>query len=327
MRMPTQPTVSVVTPFYNTENYLEQAVRSVLGQTYEDFEYILADNCSTDGSLAIAQRYAATDSRIRVVVHTEFIDQDANYNRALRCISPDSSYTKVVQADDWIYPNCLADMVALAEPHPDVGIVGCCYLAGDALAGDGLPFDRSVFSGSEACRTRLLQGGTYFGSPTCLMYRSSIVRQRVPFYAPEQLNADTTACFEILKDANFARVPQILASLRRDNSSISSRLQRLEANSFVNLALVEKYGPHYLSPEELAARRKTLETSYLRALARAAIRFAGREFWEFHALMLASVGRRLPWLRISAHACDLLLSKLFNPRQTIERAVSAWRRR
>lgn len=321
------PMVSVVTPFYNTEDYLEQAIQSVLAQTYEHFEYILSDNCSTDASLSIAQRYAAIDPRIRLVVHTEFIAQDPNYNRALRCISPDSQYTKVVQADDRIHPNCLADMVALAEPHPNVAIVGCCYLAGNELAGDGLPFDRSVFSGKEACRTRLLQGGTYFASPTCLLYRSSVVRRREPFYGPNQINADTAACFEILMDADFARVPQILAYLRRDDASISSRFHRFGANNFVNLALVEKYGPHYLSPAELVARRKTLESSYLRALARAAVRFSGRDYWEFHASMLASLGRKLPWFRVGAHACDLVLSKVLNPRQTIESALSTWRRR
>ena len=64
MRSAQQPRVTVVTPFYNTERYLEQCIRSVLAQDYQNFEYILSDNRSTDGSLEIAREYARRDPRI-----------------------------------------------------------------------------------------------------------------------------------------------------------------------------------------------------------------------------------------------------------------------
>lgn len=86
------PLVSVVTPFYNTAAYLDEAIRSVRAQRYANFEYILADNCSTDGSLEIARHHAAEDPRIRVIAATEFIAQFPNYNRALRLISPQARY-------------------------------------------------------------------------------------------------------------------------------------------------------------------------------------------------------------------------------------------
>ena len=59
-----QPFLSVVTPFYNTQAYLKECIESVLGQSYRNFEYILVDNCSNDGSLDIAEYYAKRDSRI-----------------------------------------------------------------------------------------------------------------------------------------------------------------------------------------------------------------------------------------------------------------------
>jgi glycosyltransferase involved in cell wall biosynthesis len=323
----TGPLVSVVTPFYNCAAFLDEAIRSVLAQDHSNFEYILADNCSSDGSLEIAQRYAARDSRIRLITHSEFIGQDPNYSRALGYISAASIYCKIVQGDDWIYPRCLSEMVSLAAAHPSVAIVGCCFLAGDQLAGHGLPFDRHMFSGREACRTRLLSGGTFFGSPTCLLYRSDIVRHRSPFFAADETNADTIACFEILGSTDFALVPQILAYLRRGNSSTWENLQRLGTANFLNYALVERFGPQYLSPDERIERGRTLENIHLRSLARKAIRRPGREFWEFHAVLYASLGRPLPRARIGWYIVDLFLDKLFNLRKTLESTMALLRRR
>jgi Glycosyl transferase family 2 len=76
-----RPLVSVVTPFYNTEPYLAQCIESVLAQTYPHFEFILMDNCSTDGSGEIAESYARRDPRIRLIRCTQFLSQLANYNR------------------------------------------------------------------------------------------------------------------------------------------------------------------------------------------------------------------------------------------------------
>jgi glycosyltransferase involved in cell wall biosynthesis len=69
-------------------------------------------NCSTDRSLEIALNYAKKDGRIRVESNRQFLGVIANHNTAFRLISPDSKYCKVVSADDWLFPECLARMVA-----------------------------------------------------------------------------------------------------------------------------------------------------------------------------------------------------------------------
>ena len=118
-----QPLVSVVTPAYNEEEHLAECIESVLAQTYQNWDYTIVNNCSTDKTLDVARRYAAKDPRIHVRDKKQFLSMLANHNRAIRQISPRSKYCKMVLADDWIFPRCLERMVEVAEAHPSVGIV------------------------------------------------------------------------------------------------------------------------------------------------------------------------------------------------------------
>ena len=75
------PIVSVLTPVYNGQQYLEECIQSVLRQTYHDWEYIIFDNRSTDDTAAIGERHAAKDARIRVVRATEHLEVLGNQPR------------------------------------------------------------------------------------------------------------------------------------------------------------------------------------------------------------------------------------------------------
>ena len=122
--------MSVVTPVFNGAKYLRACIESVLAQSYDNWDYTIVDNCSTDGSLAIAHEYAETHPQINVRSNEQFVGVIENHNRAFRSISPDAKYCKLVSADDWIYPECISKLVDLAERHPSVGIVGS-YSAND----------------------------------------------------------------------------------------------------------------------------------------------------------------------------------------------------
>src|SRR6185503_300851 len=138
------PLVSVVTPVYNGERHLVECIESVLAQTYERWEHTIVDNCSTDRTREIAERYAKKDARIRVHPNSTFVDLLPNHNIAFRQISPAAAYCKVVQADDWIFPECLERMVAVAEAHPTVGVVGAYRLDGAKVDCDGLPYPSTL---------------------------------------------------------------------------------------------------------------------------------------------------------------------------------------
>ena len=133
----TEAFVSVVTPVYNDDPYLEECIRSVLAQSHQDFEYIICNNHSTDESASIARRFADLDSRIRVVSPPTFLPQVMNFNFALRETSKESVYTKIVFADDWMFPQCLEEMVRVAEQRASIAMVSSYRLVGTKGEGFG----------------------------------------------------------------------------------------------------------------------------------------------------------------------------------------------
>ena len=212
--MSDQPLVSVVTPFYNTADYLRECIESVFAQTYTNFEYLLVDNQSTDGSAEIAAHYAKRDPRIRLIRNAEFVGQIRNYNEALRQVSSEARYVKMVLADDYIFPECLERMVAVAESHPTVAIVASYYLEGRYVCGSGIEWPTECIPGRIASRLHLLEGRFLFGTPTTLLYRADLVRSREPFYSESSMHEDTELCHEVLADADLGFVHQVLSFSR-----------------------------------------------------------------------------------------------------------------
>lgn len=288
-----RPLVSVVTPFFNTDAHLAQCIRSVLNQSYDNFEYILVNNCSTDTSVAIVEDFAKRDSRIKLFHTDRFLTQLQNYNRALRRISPDSTYVKMVQADDAIFPRCLEEMTALAQANPTVGVVSSYRILGSSLAPSGVPIERTVMSGREACRRCLMGEYTAFGSLTTVMMRADLVRQRQTFYPENGLFADSVAMFEVLRDVDFGFVHQILSFSRVESDSVSGRMATygpMLLDRTIRLAL---FAREYLAPNEYDRHVKEHERVYARFLAEAWLRRREPELWDLHRRGLATVGRRL----------------------------------
>jgi glycosyltransferase involved in cell wall biosynthesis len=262
------PLVSVVTPFYNTEQYLSECIESVLGQSYKSLEYILVNNCSTDRSLQIANHYAEKDSRIIIYSNETFLTQPQNYNRALSLISAESKYCKIVQADDWMFPDCLSEMVKVANSHHSVGIVGAYRLDDKIVNCTGLPYPSTFVAGTEICRMTLLDELSVFGSATTVMFRSNIVRSRNPFYSESSRHEDTEACFEILQDYDYGFVHKVLTFTRRENESITTTIRRYDPFYLLCMyILVQKYGLCYLSDEEYEKCYKDIRGRYYRYLA------------------------------------------------------------
>ena len=180
------------------------ACRACFDQTYSNWVYTVLDNASTDNTPDVVTEIAKRDSRIHYRRFDELVDGNESHNRAFRSIPVESEFAKVVQADDWLYPECLERMVEVAEawtpnrhrrrlpPARDHGRPGR----------SSIPRNRRE---RKADSRSVSAGRSYVtGSPTALLFRSRFVRERDPFYLDAFEHADTEAVYSLLSHTTSA---------------------------------------------------------------------------------------------------------------------------
>lgn len=119
---PAAPKVSIAVPVYNGERYVAQCLESLLAQTYTDFELVISDNASTDGTEEVCRRYEAQDRRVRYVRRTENIGGPGNFRHVFSLCS--GRYHKWSTADDYWHPDFLREAVSVLDARPDIVL---CY--------------------------------------------------------------------------------------------------------------------------------------------------------------------------------------------------------
>ena len=282
------PLVTVLTPVFNGEAHLVECIESVIGQTYDNWEYVIVDNCSSDRTEEIARRFAADDSRIRYERHDEFVDAVASHNRAFAQVGPKTDYCKVVGADDWLYPNCLSSMVQLAEEHPEVGVVGSYRLTerGVDLTGRGrIPYWQTTMNGRDVVSGELRERLTVLGSPTSLLLRADLLRKRHPFYSPSLRHADTEAGLWGLMHSDFGVVHQVLTYSRPSPASETAVSDRLASSPAERLWCLVHYGPNAMTPDEYRSELRMRLGLYVRMHAKLALfrsKLSNPALREFH---------------------------------------------
>ena len=102
--------LSVIIPVFNTEKYLKRCLNSILSQSYKDFEIIIVDDCSTDGSYLLCKKYAETDKRISVYQNPKNLGVSETRNNGLSKVNGD--YVYFIDSDDYIEPEMFSSMMA-----------------------------------------------------------------------------------------------------------------------------------------------------------------------------------------------------------------------
>lgn len=134
------PVVSVVMCVYNGSDFVDEAIESILAQSYEQFEFVIVDDGSTDSTLKILEDYSRRDSRIRLIRNPTNMGLTRALNRALAASR--GTYLARQDADDVSLPDRLSKQVRYLKRHPKVGVLGCRALVIDA---EGHEIDRLDF--------------------------------------------------------------------------------------------------------------------------------------------------------------------------------------
>lgn len=302
MSRASEPLVSVVTPVYNEVGHIRECIESVMAQTYSNWQLVVVDNASTDGTGEVLRGIAAREHRLRIVTNTVTVPVLDNFNLAMSQVSPEAKYCKALAGDDLLFPRCLEKMVSVAEDHPEVGVVSSFSLTGSRVDPGEFPFVELVLPGPEVVRAYLTTELPLIGAPTLLLYRADVVRSRAPFFRGSKMHADVEACLEVLQQHGYAFVPEILTFSRVREGSYTSAANRLNVYMPNMLEFLVGFGPGVLSATRFSDRLRDQLARYYAYLGREALRRRDNEFWEYHRERLAGVGHPMSRGRVWLNA-------------------------
>ncbi len=214
-----KPAISVAMSVYNGERFLPLAIESVLGQSFADFELLILDDGSTDGSAAIIRRYAEADSRVRPVIR-ENRGLIASLNQLLGMAQ--APLVARMDADDICRPERFARQVAFLTDHPDYGVVGSWSEDigehGEALVRSGA--DHPLVH--EEMLAAIEQGEQLICHPA-VMYRRDVVLSVGGYHAAFRHCEDLDLWLRLSSVTRMGNIPERLLRYRRYPDQVSAR--------------------------------------------------------------------------------------------------------
>lgn len=229
------PTVSVCIPAYRGAAYIGATVESVLAQTFGDFELVVIDDHSRDGTSALLARFR--DPRLRVIENERNLGPQANWNLCLQMAR--GRYFKLLPQDDLLAPDCLARQIAVfeADTANALSLVFCARRIidgrGRRLLRRGYPSRRAGRLAARHVLRRCIRRGTNLvGEPGAVLLRTALARKVGDFDASLPYVIDLDYWFRVLLHGDAYYLPENLASFRISRGSWSVALARRQNREF-----------------------------------------------------------------------------------------------
>jgi len=258
------PKVSVVAAVYNCKPYVGDTIESVLAQTFRDWELILVDDRSTDGTCELLEEYARKDPRIRVFRMPRNSRQTICLNVGIS--KSRGEYIARIDGDDLMLPPRLEEQVRFLDEHPDYGVVGSFV---ETMDEGGTPICTYKMKTGTAELKECLKRLDPFYHPAVMLRREALFRAGL--YNPRYFYAqDFDLWIRMARQCEVANLPAVLTRYRILSTSISRhtvRAQATEAFMILLDAVIKGYHPpqalaylwkpivYMLSPKWLIDRR------------------------------------------------------------------------
>lgn len=207
------PSLSVLMPAYNAARYVQEAIQSVLDQTFDDFEFLIIDDGSTDDTVHMINEYK--DSRICLVRNPENLGLVKTLNKGLDLVK--GQYVARMDADDICLPGRFASQVAFMDSHPGVGVCGTWIEV----------FGTHSYVHKYPSEPQAIKAGLFLGNqlahPSVVMRRSLLAQHNL-HYSEDWVHVED---YDLWQRASFcfdlANLPQVFLKYRMTEESICSK--------------------------------------------------------------------------------------------------------
>lgn len=262
-----RPLISVIMAVWNAQRYLGRCLRSMARQTVTDYEFIIVDDGSTDGSRRFLERWARKDRRIRLITR-ENRGLTRSLNEALAAARGD--YIARMDADDISLPNRFALQIDYLVHHPECVAVGSEVLLIDP---EGWPIaPRGHVQTHAEISRKLLQGNGGAMSHPAIMVRAAVLRAIGGYDERFAVAQDFDLFLRLAEVGQLANLPEVLLLWRQSKQSVN-QTRHAQWNEVKRLALqnaMERRGIHLDIQAILAADQRPSQTPRL-AWGRAAL--------------------------------------------------------
>jgi glycosyltransferase involved in cell wall biosynthesis len=264
------PKISVLIPLYNMENFIAQAIESVLEQTFSDLELIIVDNCSTDRSITIARHYES-DKRVKIFQNSENIGAVRNWNQCMLYAS--GEYLKFLFADDYFKKNALEEFIKPFEADQSVSLV---IAPREFLFDNGsmtkYPLSFSGFKKGSDVIKEIFFSDNILGEPTFIMFRKKDMNIGL-FNIHIVWSGDIDYWLRICESGNAFAIKEYCAVYRRHQQQITTDVMKsggffmeernfLYYNFFIRPSAFQNMYPGYYKSIWRSMRSHLYQTSY-----------------------------------------------------------------
>ena len=241
------PLVTVLMPVYNGKKYLEEAIKSILNQTFRDFEFLIIDDGSTDNSVEIMGLF--NDARIRIERNKTNLGLIKTLNKGFGLSK--GKYIARMDCDDISLPKRLSVQVNFMEKHPEIGVCGSWI----KVIGLRKKFINKYFQKHEELKANLLFS-TSFAHPSVIIRKELIDKYNLEYDEQYKHAEDYELWSRMVGHTNMANINKVLFHYRMHPTSISKKnsSEQVENSNNVRLGLLGKLGL-MPSPAEMEIHR------------------------------------------------------------------------